>query len=116
VVVAVVVKEVETEVKQFLTLIGPIAPLEWSVVANWHWEIFVARNHDVTLLQHKFNSMANMVPLTGDPNIPPYIQLAKDVMWAIKIWINSGDVGDGYLGIEGVTEFQDDNNWGLSLS
>jgi hypothetical protein len=43
-------------------------------------------------------------------------QLAKDVMWGIEIWMDSGDVGAGDLGIEGFTEFQDDNNWGLSLS
>ena len=27
-------------------------------------------------------------------------QLAKDVMWAIEIWMDSGDVGAGDLGID----------------
>jgi hypothetical protein len=55
---------------------------------------------DIMSLQCKFNSIANTVPPTGDPNIPTYIQIAKVVMRAIEIWMDSGDVVAGDLGIK----------------
>jgi hypothetical protein len=70
----------EAEINNFLDIMGevnPIGPLEWDVVAERHHELFGAKNHDVTSLQHKFNTIANTVPPTGDPNIPAYIQLAR---------------------------------------
>jgi hypothetical protein len=48
--------------------------------------------------------------LRPEPLLNNMNQLAKDVMWGIEIWMDSGDVGAGDLGIEGFTEFQDDNN------
>jgi hypothetical protein len=61
-------------------------------VAERHRELLGAKNHDVKSLWCKFNAIANTVPPTGDPNIPAYIQLAKDIMRAIKVRMDSGDV------------------------
>jgi len=77
-------------------------------VAERHRELFGAKNHDVKSLWCKFNAIANMVPPTGDPNIPAYIQLAKDIMRAIKVRMDSGDVVAGDLGIEGVDDFEEE--------
>jgi hypothetical protein len=52
--------------------------------------------------------IANTIPPTGDPNIPSYIQLAKDIMQAIKVRMGSGDVVAGDLGIEGVDDFEEE--------
>jgi hypothetical protein len=101
----------EAEIDNFLDIMGkvvPIGPLEWGVVAKRHCELFGAKNHDVKSLQHKFNAIANTVPPTGDPNIPAYIQLAKDIMQAIKVRMDSGDVVPGDLGIEGVDDFEEE--------
>ncbi len=87
----------------------PIWPLEWGVVAERHRELFGAKNCNVTSLRHKFNAIANTVPPTGDPNIPAYIQLAKDIMWAIEVRMDSGDVVAGDLGIDGVDDFEEED-------
>jgi len=49
----------------------PIGPLEWGAVAERHRELFGAKNHDIMSLPPKFNPIANTVPPTGNPNIPP---------------------------------------------
>jgi len=85
----------------------PIGPLEWGVVAERHQELFGAKNWDIMSLQHQFNARANTVPPTGDPNIPAYIQSVKDIMQAIEVRMDSGDVVAGDLGIEGVDDFSD---------
>jgi hypothetical protein len=77
-------------------------------VAERHRELFGAKNHDVKSLWCKFNAIANMVPPTGDPNIPAYIQLAKDIMRAIKVRMDSGDVVAGDLGIDVVDDFDEE--------
>jgi hypothetical protein len=43
-----------------------------------------------------------MTPPTGDPKIPGYILVAKNMMWAIEIKMDSGEIGRGDLGIEGM--------------
>jgi hypothetical protein len=43
------------------------------------------KKHNILFLWRKFNVIANTVPPNGDPNIPAYIQLAKDIMQAIKV-------------------------------
>jgi hypothetical protein len=55
-----------------------------------------------------FNSIDNMTPPTGDPNIPGYILVAKDMMLMIEIKMDSGEIGHGNLGIEGMAEFEED--------
>jgi hypothetical protein len=77
-------------------------------MAERHRELFGAKNHDVTSLRHKFNAIANMVPPTGDPNNPAQIQLVKDIMWAIEVRMDSGDVVPRALGIEGVDDFEEE--------
>ncbi len=69
---------------------------------------FGAKNRDVTSLQHKFISIANITLPTGDPNIPGYVLLAKDVMRAIEIKMDSGEIGNGDLRSEGMAEFEED--------
>ncbi len=101
----------EAEINNFLEILGeviPIGPLEWGVVAERHRELFGTKNRDVTSLRHKFNAIANTVPPTGDPNIPAYIQLAKDIMRAFEVRMDSGDVVAGDLGIEGVDDFEEE--------
>jgi hypothetical protein len=78
----------------------PISPMDWGVVAEHHKELFGAKNRDVTSLWCKFNSITNMTPPTGDPKIPGYILVAKNMMWAIEIKMDSGEIGRGDLGIE----------------
>jgi hypothetical protein len=77
-----------------------IGPLEWGVVAKRHREMFGAKNHNATTLWHKFNVIANKVPPTDDTNIPAYGQLAKDVIRAIKIRMDSVGVAAGDLSID----------------
>jgi hypothetical protein len=86
--------------------------LEWGVVAKRHSELYGAKNCDVMLLGHKFNAIANTVPPTGDPNIPAYIQLTKDIMWEIEIRMDSWDAVAEDLGIEGVEDFEEDTEAG----
>jgi hypothetical protein len=41
----------EAEINNLLTIMSklvPIGPLEWGVVADWHKELFGARNYSVT--------------------------------------------------------------------
>jgi hypothetical protein len=47
-----------------------------------------------------------MTPPTGDPNIPGYVLVTKDVMQTIEIKMDSGKIGHGDLGIEGMAEFE----------
>jgi hypothetical protein len=101
----------EAKIINFLEIMGevvPIGPLEWGVVAERHHELFGAKNCDVTSLWHKFNVIATTVPPTSDPNIPAYIQLAKDIMRTIEVRMDSGDVVAGDLGIKGVDDFEEE--------
>jgi hypothetical protein len=86
----------------------PIGPLEWDEGAERHCELFGAKNCDVMSLWHKFNAIANRVPPTSDPNIPAYIQLARDIMQAIEVRMDSGDVVAGDLGIYRVDDFSEE--------
>jgi hypothetical protein len=52
-------------------------------------------------LHHKFNSLAGTTPPTGDANIPPLVQKAKDMQHAIEIKMDSGGVTFQDLGIDG---------------
>jgi hypothetical protein len=47
---------------------------------------------DVTSLQHKFNSIANMTSPTGDPKVFRYVLVAKDVMRVIKKKMESEEI------------------------
>jgi hypothetical protein len=73
--------------------------MERGIVAKQHNELFRAKSWDITSLQHKFNSIANMTSPTGDPNILGYVLVGKDVMQAIEIKMESEDVAQGDLGI-----------------
>jgi len=101
----------EAEINNFLEIMGkvvPIGPLEWGVVVERHRELFGAKNRDVMSLRRKFNAISNTVHPTGDPNVPAYIQLAKDIMRAIEVRMDSGDVVAGDLGIDGVDDFSEE--------
>ncbi len=52
--------------------------------------------------------IANITPPTGDPNILGYVLVAKDMMRAIEIKMDSGEIGHGDLGIERMAEFEED--------
>jgi hypothetical protein len=86
----------------------PIGPLEWGVVAERHRKLFGAKNCDVTSLWRKFYVIANTVHPTGNPTIPAYIQLAKNIMRAIKVTMSSGVAVAGDLGIDGVDDFEEE--------
>lgn len=101
----------EAEITNLLNIMGevvPIGPLEWGVMAKQHKELFGTRNQYVTSLWCKFSMVANMTSPAGDPNIPGYVALAKDVMWSIEIRMDLGEVGAGGLGIEDMAEFEED--------
>jgi hypothetical protein len=41
------------KIKNFLTIMGevaPIGPMEWGIVAEWHKELFGAKNQDILSL------------------------------------------------------------------
>jgi hypothetical protein len=46
-----------------------------------------------------------MTPPTGDPN---NVLVAKDVIRAIEIKMDSGEIGHGDLGFEEMAEFEED--------
>jgi len=79
----------------------PIGPLEWALVVDHHKVLFGNKNRDMQSLQHKFKALAGTMPPTGTAVIPPLVQKAKDVQWAIKIKMDSGGVGIQDLGIDG---------------
>jgi len=81
--------------------VTPIGPLEWALVVDHHKVLFGNKNRDMQSLQHKFNNLAGTTPPTGDAVIPPLLQNAKDVQWAIEIKMDSGGAHVQDLGIDG---------------
>jgi len=93
----------ESEINSFLDVIGeivPVGPIEWGMVVDRHRVAFPNRNRDMISLRRKFNAIANMTPPTGDPEVPAYIQKAKDIQRAIEVKMDSGPVTMNDVGIE----------------
>ncbi len=81
------------EMNNFLDIMGdvmPIGPLEQALVVDRHKVLFGNKNRDMQSLQCKFNNLAGTTPSTGDAVIPPLVQKAKGIQWAIKIKMDSG--------------------------
>jgi hypothetical protein len=87
----------------------PIGFMEWGIVAEQHKEVFGANNWDLIFLRPKFSSIANMTPPTGNPNILGYVLVAKHVMQAIEIKMDSREITQGHLRIEVMGEFDEES-------
>jgi hypothetical protein len=90
------------EVNNFMDIMGeiiPIGPLEWASAINHHKVSFANKNRDMQSLQQKLNSLSRMTLSTSDPNVPQFLQKAKDMQHAIEIKMDSGRVTFQDLGI-----------------
>ena len=62
----------------------PIGQDDWDGVYEEHLSRWPDTDRDVLSLRRKFNQLANKKVPTGDPNCPPHVREAKQILFLIK--------------------------------
>jgi hypothetical protein len=68
----------------------------WELVAQLHGNYFPDCNQNAVSIKKKIYQLANKLPTTGNPNIPPSVALAKEIREEIntKAGVTDADVSD----------------------
>jgi len=68
----------------------------WELVAELHGIHFPMQSRTLESMKHKFSTLANQQPSTGDPNIPPLVAKAMEIREAIDVeaGVSVADVSD----------------------
>jgi hypothetical protein len=74
----------------------PIGNDQWELVAELHNICYARCTRTVDSIKRKLCSLADRVPKTGNPSLPPHVALAKESHEAINIKadVTNADVSD----------------------